>query len=226
MRGVVSLAAAFGVPLTTLSGDAVPRTPAHRVPHVRRRDRHAAAARADPAVADPAPRCAGRRGQQRRDRRGGRTGQGREGGGRPARRAAGRRRTPRTCTSGPRTCCAAGTPGAATRRGSGSAATRRRSARARRRRSAGFGWKCWRPNAAAFIAERDSGRIDDEVLRSVLHGLDLEEATLNRKVAVSTSWARNARIASMSAEKVRCAAARSSSGNPRQRAGGCVRPAA
>lgn len=32
-----------------------------------------------------------------------------------------------------------------------------------------------------FIAERDSGRIDDEVLRSVLHGLDLEEATLNRR---------------------------------------------
>jgi CPA1 family monovalent cation:H+ antiporter len=31
-----------------------------------------------------------------------------------------------------------------------------------------------------FIAERDGGRIDDEVLRSVLHGLDLEEATLNR----------------------------------------------
>ncbi|MCG5432169.1 Na+/H+ antiporter [Mycobacterium sp. MYCO198283] len=34
---------------------------------------------------------------------------------------------------------------------------------------------------ATFIAERDSGRIDDEVLRSVLHGLDLEEATLNRR---------------------------------------------
>jgi Na+/H+ antiporter len=33
---------------------------------------------------------------------------------------------------------------------------------------------------ATFIAERDSGRIDDEVLRSVLRGLDLEEATLNR----------------------------------------------
>ena len=33
---------------------------------------------------------------------------------------------------------------------------------------------------ATFIAERDSGRIDDEVLRSLLHGLDLEEATLNR----------------------------------------------
>lgn len=32
----------------------------------------------------------------------------------------------------------------------------------------------------ALIAERDSGRIDDEVLRSMLHGLDLEEATLNR----------------------------------------------
>ena len=33
---------------------------------------------------------------------------------------------------------------------------------------------------AAFIAERDNGRIDDEVLREVLRGLDLEEATLNR----------------------------------------------
>ncbi len=33
---------------------------------------------------------------------------------------------------------------------------------------------------ATFIAERDAGRIDDEVLRSLLHGLDLEEATLNR----------------------------------------------
>jgi monovalent cation/hydrogen antiporter len=32
-----------------------------------------------------------------------------------------------------------------------------------------------------FIAERDAGRIDDEVLRSVLRGLDLEEATLNRR---------------------------------------------
>jgi len=32
----------------------------------------------------------------------------------------------------------------------------------------------------ALIAERDSGHIDDEVLRSMLHGLDLEEATLNR----------------------------------------------
>ena len=33
---------------------------------------------------------------------------------------------------------------------------------------------------AAFIAERDNGQIDDEVLRDVLRGLDLEEATLNR----------------------------------------------
>jgi CPA1 family monovalent cation:H+ antiporter len=32
-----------------------------------------------------------------------------------------------------------------------------------------------------LIAERDRGHIDDEVLRSVLHGLDLEEATLNRR---------------------------------------------
>jgi monovalent cation/hydrogen antiporter len=31
-----------------------------------------------------------------------------------------------------------------------------------------------------LIAERDEERIDDEVLRSLLHGLDLEEATLNR----------------------------------------------
>lgn len=34
---------------------------------------------------------------------------------------------------------------------------------------------------ATFIAERDAGNIDDEVLRSVLHGLDLEEAALNRE---------------------------------------------
>ena len=31
-----------------------------------------------------------------------------------------------------------------------------------------------------FIDERDNGRIDDEVLRTVMRGLDLEEATLNR----------------------------------------------
>lgn len=31
-----------------------------------------------------------------------------------------------------------------------------------------------------FIEERDAGRINDEVLRTMLHGLDLEEATLNR----------------------------------------------
>ena len=33
---------------------------------------------------------------------------------------------------------------------------------------------------ATFIAERDNGQIDDEVLRTALSGLDLEEATLNR----------------------------------------------
>lgn len=32
-----------------------------------------------------------------------------------------------------------------------------------------------------FIAERNAGRIDDEVLRTVMRGLDLEEATLNRQ---------------------------------------------
>jgi monovalent cation/hydrogen antiporter len=34
---------------------------------------------------------------------------------------------------------------------------------------------------ATFIAERDAGHINDEVLRTVLHGLDLEEAALNRE---------------------------------------------
>ena len=33
---------------------------------------------------------------------------------------------------------------------------------------------------AAFIKERDDGAISDEVLRAALHGLDLEEAALNR----------------------------------------------
>lgn len=33
----------------------------------------------------------------------------------------------------------------------------------------------------ALVAERDSGAIDDEVLRSMLYGLDLEEAMLNRR---------------------------------------------
>jgi NhaP-type Na+/H+ or K+/H+ antiporter len=32
-----------------------------------------------------------------------------------------------------------------------------------------------------FISERDAGRIDDEVLRAALRGLDLEEATLRRE---------------------------------------------
>jgi CPA1 family monovalent cation:H+ antiporter len=36
------------------------------------------------------------------------------------------------------------------------------------------------PSRTIFIADCDSGRIDDEVLRSVRHGLDLEEATLKR----------------------------------------------
>ncbi|HLR98541.1 MAG TPA: Na+/H+ antiporter [Mycolicibacillus parakoreensis] len=32
---------------------------------------------------------------------------------------------------------------------------------------------------ATFIAERDAGHIDDQVLRALMHGLDLEEAALN-----------------------------------------------
>jgi monovalent cation/hydrogen antiporter len=31
-----------------------------------------------------------------------------------------------------------------------------------------------------FVARRDAGEIDDEVLRRVMHELDLEEATLDR----------------------------------------------
>jgi hypothetical protein len=31
-----------------------------------------------------------------------------------------------------------------------------------------------------MIGERDAGRIDDEVLRDLLHELDLEEAAFNR----------------------------------------------
>jgi NhaP-type Na+/H+ or K+/H+ antiporter len=67
---------------------AVSGTPTSGVPDVRRRDRHAAAARADAAVADPATRRTRRRGAHRRARRGGRAGQGGAGGGRPARRTA------------------------------------------------------------------------------------------------------------------------------------------
>ena len=181
MRGVVSLAAAFGVPMTTLSGDAVPRTPASGVPDVRRRGRDAAAARADAAVAHPVARRAERRCQQDALAAAAGAGQGGAGGGRPARRAAGRTGRRPTCTSERPTCCAAGTPG---RRncGVGAAGPRRRGDRREPDRGV--------PAAAAGNAggrTRDvhrrarRGRIDDEVLRAVLHGLDLEEATLNRK---------------------------------------------
>jgi CPA1 family monovalent cation:H+ antiporter len=37
-----------------------------------------------------------------------------------------------------------------------------------------------RAERETFIAERDANRIDDEVLRSLMHDLDLQEATLNR----------------------------------------------
>ena len=36
------------------------------------------------------------------------------------------------------------------------------------------------PSREEFVARRDAGEIDDEVLRRVLHELDLEEAALDR----------------------------------------------
>ena len=159
MRGVVSLAAAFGVPMTTLSGDAVPGPAAARVPDVRRGGRHAAAARADAAVGDPRSSVSGRRGPQptRSPRRPHRT---RPRGPRPTgstscvAEAAGRLRRP---TSARPRCCATGTSAGATRRGSGWAAARRRSARAPTAAFRRLRLEMLAAERETFIAERDAG---------------------------------------------------------------------
>ena len=82
--------------------------------------------------------------------------------------------------SGPRTCCAAGTPADATLHGSGSGRNEGEIGESPASAFRRLRLEMLAAERASFIAERDSGHIDDEVLRSVLHGLDLEEATLNR----------------------------------------------
>ena len=138
MRGVVSLAAAFAIPLTVNSGEGLPGAVADPVPDVCRRGRHAVAARPDVAVGDPCPRRAGGRRAVRRSRRGGRSGQGCTGrcgaAGRIGRSR--RRRRPLRSAIVPRTSCEAGTPTARTRRGSDWDAATRIWGRARRTPSA------------------------------------------------------------------------------------------
>ena len=179
MRGVVSLAAAFGVPMTTLAGAPFPGPPAAGVPNLCGRDRHPAVARPDAAVADPAARRAGRRGAHRRDRQ-----------------AAAQDKAARAAAERLDELLAEEEVTDVHER----AADVLRGWNTRRRNSA---WERLGRDAeeigespasafrrlrlemlaaerATFIAERDNGKIDDEVLRDVLRGLDLEEATLNR----------------------------------------------
>ena len=77
-------------------------------------------------------------------------------------------------------CCARGTLAGATPRGSGWAANEEEIGESPTSAFRRLRLEMLAAERASFIAERDSGHIDDEVLRSVLHGLDLEEATLNR----------------------------------------------
>ncbi len=146
MRGVVSLAAAFAVPMTTLSGAPFPGRP-HIVfltfvvvigtlllhgltlPWlIRRLGVQGDEARTDAIAAAAAQDKAARAAADRLDE------------------LLADPETP-TSTSGPQMCCAPGTPGGGTRRGRGSAGTRTRLARARRQRFGGCGWRCWPPNA-------------------------------------------------------------------------------
>ena len=160
-------------------GCAVSWTPAAGCSYLRGRDRHPAVARPDAALADPAARRAGRRGTQRRDRSGGRTRQGGAGGGRAARRTAGRGGGHRRARAG-RGCVAELEHSQAQlgveRLGRDEAAIGESPASAFRR----LRLEMLAAERATFIAQRDNGQIDDEVLRDVLRGLDLEEATLNR----------------------------------------------
>ena len=148
MRGVVSLAAAFAVPLTTLSGEEFPGRPqlvfltfvvvigtlllhGLTLPWlIRRLD-----VQGDDAAPDAlAAAAAQTKAAQRRVR--------------PARRTA-RRAAPgyRRRRARRRGSARVERLGAATRRGSGWAAATTRSARARRRRSGGCGSRCWPPSA-------------------------------------------------------------------------------
>ena len=145
MRGVVSLAAAFAVPLTTLSGAPFPGRP-HIVfltfvvvigtlllhgltlPWlIRRLGVQGDEARTDAIAAAAAQEKAAIAAADRLDEL---------------------LDDPATSDVHDRAaeCCAPGTLGDGTRRGSDSAAPRTRSARARRRRSGDYGWRCWPPN--------------------------------------------------------------------------------
>ena len=180
MRGVVSLAAAFAVPMTTLSGAPFPGRP-HIVfltfvvvigtlllhgltlPWlIRRLGVQGDEARTDAIAAAAAQEKAAMAAADRLDELLAEPDDG------------------RMCTSAPQMCCARGTPGDATPRGSGSAATTDEIGESPTSAFRRLRLEMLAAEREAFIAERDSGHIDDEVLRSVLHGLDLEEATLNR----------------------------------------------
>ncbi|OBB35378.1 Na+/H+ antiporter [Mycobacterium sp. 852002-51961_SCH5331710] len=184
MRGVVSLAAAFGVPLATLSGTPFPGRPqlvfltfvvvvgtlllhGLTLPWLIRRlgvtgGEAAADARAEAAAQDKASRAAAERLEELlTDGQAGEV---------PAKAGdvlrawnAQRRKSAFERLSRGATGTAADTDE------SPSAAFRR------------LRLEMLAAERAAFIAERDGGRIDDEVLRSVLRNLDLEEATLNSR---------------------------------------------
>ncbi|NKZ80335.1 hypothetical protein GTA28_26880 [Rhodococcus hoagii] len=159
------------------------RTRHDPVHHVRRRGRHPAAARADPAVAHHSPRSRQFRG----------TPQGR------SHLAAAQDKAARAATevldqlvadtdgdrppsgSARRRFCGRGANTAPTRHGE---RLGRSDAELGESPSAAFRalrLQMLETERGVFIAERDTGRIDDDVLRQVLRELDLEEATLNRE---------------------------------------------
>jgi CPA1 family monovalent cation:H+ antiporter len=180
MRGVVSLAAAFGVPMTVLSGERFPGRPqlvfltfvvvvgtlllhGLTLPWlIRRLGVRGDQARADAIAAATAQDKAARAAAERLDE-----------------------------------VLATTEPSATSERAAEALrgwSTRRRNAARERLRQDGADTDSDETAAAAFrrmrlemlaaeretlIAERDRGHIDDQVLRTVLHGLDLEEATLN-----------------------------------------------
>ena len=179
MRGVVSLAAAFGVPMTTLSGAPFPGRPqlvfltfvvvigtlllhGLTLPWlIRRLGVQGDEARTDAIAAAAAQDKAARAAADRLDEL-----LAEEAGHRCARAG---RRVLRGWNTRRRN---AGVGAAGPRRGGD-----RREPRAAFRR---LRLEMLAAERETFIAERDSGQIDDEVLRAVLRGLDLEEATLNR----------------------------------------------
>ena len=207
MRGVVSLAAAFAVPADDAVGRPVPRPAAAGVPDVRGGGRHAAAARADAAVADPGARRPERRRPRDALRAGRRPDQGGPGRRRPARRGAGRaaRRTDvhERAADGPARLERRGGSNAAWERlGRGDDEIGESPAAAFRR----LRLEMLAAEREAFIAERDAGTIDDEVLRSVLRGLDLEEASAQPELGTSdtvgaATSARKARMPSTMAPR-------------------------